>query len=106
MESTAERVAARLLQKRAATKKAAETARSTGHHAAAERWEIRQEVYEEALELMAAEYGERPGPRDATPDEIAHEPDGVLEHLAAGDLGATETTSRLARAELEYRRRS
>lgn len=43
--------------------------------------------------------------RDATPAEIATEPDGVLKHLADGDLAATPETRRLAAAELDYRGR-
>lgn len=42
--------------------------------------------------------------RDATQAELALEPEGVLESLAAGELDATEATRHLAQAELDYRR--
>jgi hypothetical protein len=109
--ATAESIAAQLLAKRDVAKAAAKAAKATGRHAVAERFEQRRDVYEEIIDLIVCEHGEAPAPvaldveRDATPAEIALEPDGVLEHLASGDLAATEVTRRLARAELDYRRR-
>ena len=46
------------------------------------------------------------GLRDATPGELADEPDEIVKMLAAGDLGATARTVELARAELGQRARA
>lgn len=45
-----------------------------------------------------------PAKRDATAAELRSEPDLVLQDLAAGHLGATNDTQRLAQAEIDYRR--
>lgn len=130
---TIQNLTATLIAKRDVAKARAEALADRG---ARERYGVRAEVYDEILELIgeveeehepgcavhgssAAECtcgkAEREDPmrwsalsdrRDATPAEIAQEPDSVLEHLANGDLAATATTRRLASSELEYRRAS
>jgi hypothetical protein len=42
--------------------------------------------------------------RDATPGELAQEPDVVLQAMVEGSMNCTETTKQLAKQELDYRR--